>query len=197
MLSESVLVLNKSWLAIHITNLKRALSLLYQGLAKVVAENYETYDFDSWRELSKFADDYQNIINTPSFKLIVPKVIVLTLFNKVPPQFVKFSRKNIYIRDNYTCQYCGAKSPKDELTIDHIVPRCKGGTSIWENVVLACINCNAKKGGKLLEDVKMGVIKPPKRPNWLALINDNKPFVADESWQRFIDLAYWNVKLSE
>jgi hypothetical protein len=63
--------------------------------------------------------------------------------------------------------------------------------------VLACINCNAKKGGKLLEAVGMGVIKLPKRPNWLALINDNKPFVADESWQRFIDLAYWNVKLSE
>ncbi|PKN25605.1 MAG: HNH endonuclease, partial [Deltaproteobacteria bacterium HGW-Deltaproteobacteria-22] len=104
---------------------------------------------------------------------------------------------NIYIRDHFTCQYCGRKPPREELTIDHVLPKSRGGRSEWENVVLACQRCNAKKGNKLLEYAPMTLIRPPKRPHWLTIIRESLNGAERPLWQKFVDVAYWNVDLDE
>lgn len=198
MLSQGVLVLNKNWTAVHVCNVKRAITLVVQDLARVVAEDYQIHDFGSWRELSQHVEREGNdFIHTPSFKLLVPEVILLTGFQRMPPRTVKFNRRNIYMRDTYMCQYCGIKPTREELTIDHIVPRCKGGRSTWENVVLACQRCNSRKGGQTPEEAKMRLMKVPKRPHWLSTLRTNLIGPERPIWTRFVDAAYWNVALEE
>jgi len=201
MLSQNVLVLNRSWIAVDITNLRRALTLLYLRLAKVVTEEYETYDFDSWAELSLAAhmtEDHGLYVRTVSGQLKAPEVIVLSGYNGFPPKRVKFSRRNIFSRDKYTCQFCGSKPRRDDMTIDHIVPRSRGGRSTWENVVLACTSCNKRKGDRLPSEAGMRPIRIPKRPHWLNfLARSHAGSSYHRSWQRFVDTAYWNVELDE
>lgn len=196
LLNSSVLVLNRHWLAIHVCSARRALCLLYADLARVVDESYRTHDFQSWRELSAVAS-HPEMIHTPSFSLLVPQVIMLTRYARRPPQQVKFSRRNIYLRDGHTCQYCGEQPPRDELTIDHVIPRSRGGRTTWENVVLACVRCNTRKGNRLPEESGMRLRRPPLRPLWPLLPQRGQVFRARSLWQKFVDSAYWNALLEE
>ncbi|KPL11357.1 hypothetical protein AMJ85_03745 [candidate division BRC1 bacterium SM23_51] len=196
LLNSSVLVLNRNWIAVHICDARRALVLLYQDLAQVVTESYETLDFDSWRDLSRFARDGE-VVHTPCYPLMIPQVIKLVFYNRFPPLRVRFSRRNIYLRDRNQCQYCGARPPREEMTIDHVVPRSRGGRTVWENVVLACSVCNARKGHRPLRECSMSLIRKPRKPHWLLGTRlefnpESRPF-----WQKFIDEAYWNVALEE
>jgi 5-methylcytosine-specific restriction endonuclease McrA len=195
-LNHSVLVLNRHWLAIHICNVRRALCLLYSDLARVVDESYQTHDFQSWRDLSAAASSPE-MVHTPTFSLLAPQVIMLTRYARRPPQQVKFSRRNIYLRDNYTCQYCGSAPPRDELTIDHIVPRSRGGRTTWENVVLACVRCNTRKGNRLPDESRMSPLRAPLRPMWPLLPRRGPALRARSIWQKFVDSAYWNALLEE
>ena len=196
MLNESVLVLNRSWIAIQVASARRAISLLYQGYAKVVSpEDFSTYDFDGWKELSTTADDY--CIHTIDFKIMIPEVIVLTIFNSVYRRDIRFSRRNIFERDKSACQYCGRKFKKLELTLDHVIPRSLGGRSTWENLVLACVPCNVKKGNRLPEEARMPLIRKPRKPRWIPYSGENFASVRKVSWQRFVDAAYWDVELKE
>jgi len=196
LLNQSVLVLNRNWIAIHICDARRALVLLYQDLARVVTETYETLDFRGWRDLSCFAQE-GSYVSTPCYRLMIPQVIKLVFYNHFPPLHVRFSRRNIYLRDRSRCQFCGARPPRGEMTIDHIVPRSRGGKTVWENVVLACSKCNARKGDRLPSESGMRLIRKPRKPHWLLgsrleFNPDNRPL-----WQKFIDEAYWNVTLEE
>lgn len=196
LLNRSVLVLNRNWIAVHICDVRRALVLLYQDLARVVTDNYETYDFDSWRDLSRFVRNGE-VIHTPGYQLLIPKVIRLVFYNKLPPFHLRLSRRNIFLRDRNQCQYCGARPPREEMTIDHVVPRSRGGKTVWENVVLACSKCNVRKGNRLLSECGMSLIRKPRKPRWLPgkhvdIHPDDRTF-----WQKFIDEAYWNVTLLE
>lgn len=179
----------------HICNVKRAMTLLYQDLARVVTDEYQLLTFEKWKDLSRFADDDVPVIQTPAFKVIIPEVIMLTRFGKLPPRVIKFNRRNIYLRDNHTCQYCGTRPPRDELTIDHIIPRSLGGESIWTNVVLACADCNAKKGSSLLDECGMKLVKRPKKPHWSLIFGNLE--LGRPLWHKFIDYAYWNVTLDK
>jgi len=196
LLNTSVLVLNRHWTAVHVTTARRALILVYGDHAKVVTDDYATHDFESWRELSAYVDTMKKI-TTPSYQIAVPEVIMLSRFNKFPPRQVKFSRRNIYLRDNHTCQYCGVLPPKDEITIDHILPRSRGGKTTWENVVLACIRCNTRKGSKLPNEAGLKLRSEPKKPHWLACTQYNTRTIESSLWQKFIDNAYWNMPLQE
>lgn len=195
MLSRQVLVLNRYWTAVHICTVRRALTLVYQELARIVDENYQTYDFESWRELSAFTRD-ETMIRTPQFELLLPRVIVLQRYYRQPPQRVKFNRRNIFLRDRHTCQYCGKRPKDDDMTIDHILPRSRGGMTTWTNVVLACTQCNVRKGNRLPSECGMQLLREPTRPNWMALQfkpeDDNR-----DIWEKFIDLAYWETNLHE
>ncbi|CAN5381163.1 HNH endonuclease [soil metagenome] len=198
MLSQGVLVLNRNWLAVHVCSVRRALALLCQDYARVVAADYQIHDFASWRELSTHVGREGNqFIHTPNFQLLVPEVILLTGFTRMPPRTVKFNRRNIYMRDHYTCQYCGVKPAKEELTIDHIVPRSRGGRSTWENVVLACQRCNSIKGSMLPNEAAMALTKPAKRPHWMSTLRNTLKGPERPIWQKFVDAAYWHVALEE
>jgi 5-methylcytosine-specific restriction endonuclease McrA len=193
-LNESVLVLNRHWVAVHVTSARRALILLYGDHARVVTEDYATHSFGSWRELSTAMETVKKI-TTPSFEIAVPEVIMLTEFSKYPPRHVKFSRRNIYLRDHFTCQYCGTVPPREELTIDHVIPRSRGGKTVWENVVLACVRCNMKKGNRLPEEAGLVLLTKPEKPHWLACTGLTLPSQPSSLWQRFLDNAYWNTSL--
>ncbi len=115
----------------------------------------------------------------------------------MPRQEVKFSRGNIYLRDHNRCQYCGKKFPSSELSLDHVIPISRGGKSTWENVVCSCIPCNTRKANRLPHQVNMQLIRKPKRPKWRPFVHVTFSSQHHESWRHFVDLAYWNVELSD
>ncbi len=161
MLNSSVLVLNRSYLPIHVTSVRRAFSLLYQGIARAVDEQYQTFDFDGWRQLAVARD--MDSIGTAGGRIRVPRVIVLIAFDRLPKRHVRFSRINLMARDNFRCQYCGSKPSRSELNLDHVVPRSLGGHSTWENVVTSCVDCNRRKGGRTPKQAQMLLRRRPVR----------------------------------
>ncbi len=161
-LHTKVLILNRSYLPIHVTSVKRAFVLLYQGIAKAVNEQYQTFDFDSWSDLS-IATHYETV-GMVNRVIRVPRVILLVSYDRVPKRQVRFSRFNIYARDKLTCQYCHRRLPRQELNLDHVIPRSQGGVSVWENVVCSCHECNRRKGGRTPQQAGMLLKRNPVRP---------------------------------
>ena len=198
MLNSSVLVLNRSYLPIHTTSVRRAFSLIYQGIARAVNEQYETFDFESWQELSvaRHADS----IGTARGRIRVPRVIVLMAFDRIPRRHVRFSRINIFARDGFICQYCGLRPARSELNLDHVVPRSRGGKTTWENVVCSCLDCNRRKGGRTPEQARLRLRRRPTRPRWTPFMNLMISSVRHKEWLPFlniVDVSYWNVELTE
>ena len=195
-LNTKVLVLNRSYLPIHITIVRRALSLLYQGVAKAVDDQYRTFDFDSWADLAAEEDS----IGLVDRAIRVPRVILLQSYDRVPRRYVRFSRFNIYARDRNRCQYCGRQFPRSELNLDHVVPRSKGGTSVWENVVCSCHRCNRLKGGCTPAEAGMRLVRQPRRPQWTPFMTETFSLRRYKEWMPFlsaVDAAYWNTELVE
>ena len=200
MLDRQVLVLNRLWQAINVCTVRRAFTLLCQGHAQVVhadgQNNFFTHDFESWRDFSTGEPD-EEMVNTISFKIRVPRVIVLLLFDRMPRKEVKFTRHNIFERDKNMCQYCGKVFDKRDLNLDHVIPRDKGGATTWENIVCSCIPCNTRKGNRLPHHAKMKLIRKPERPKWRPFVHITFDAQVHDSWRHFIDLAYWNVELGD
>ncbi len=195
-LNDNVLVLNRSWTAVHIASVRRAISLVYQGIAQVVnPDDFATYDFDSWKELSEQAENAY--VRAVDFRFRVPEIIRLRDFNGRQRRKVRFTRRNLFERDNYTCQYCAAKLPSTELSLDHVTPRSIGGRSTWENLVVACIPCNDRKANRLPHQAGMRLVRKPEKPKWSAYLEVRLGPFKKESWQRFIDAAYWDSVLKE
>ncbi len=198
MLSSSVLVLNKSFLPVHVTSLKRALILFYQGIARAVDENYRTFTFESWQDVAVSRNDHA--IGLVDRLIRAPRVIILMNYDKLPKRYIKFSRANIFLRDKNRCQYCGKEFKKSELNLDHVVPRTKGGISAWENVVCSCILCNRIKGGRTPEEAGMKLVRKPKKPEWSPYYHISFANVMHKEWMPFLNLvdnAYWHVELEE
>ncbi len=197
---SDVLVLNRNLVAIEITDWKRALTLVYLDRARIIDEEYRTYDFEDWCELSEYIKDHPNgFIHTPTFRVAIPEVIALKFYDKLPSNEVKFTRRNIYEHYGYRCCYCGKRFPSSELNLDHIIPRSRGGKTDWSNVVTACISCNLRKGNSFPEEMGMKLLIKSSKPYWwgscslvLRLAIRKKT-----SWQKFIDQAYWNVELEK
>ena len=201
-LNSQVLVLNRLWQAVNICSARRAFTLLYQGHAQVVCadpeNNFLTHDFGSWLDFSALAPEPEHeMVTTISFKVRVPRVIVLLLFDRLPKKEVKFTRHNVFERDKNTCQYCGKIFDRSELNLDHVLPRDKGGSTTWENVVCSCIPCNTRKGNRLPHEAHMRLVRKPKRPKWRPFVHVTFSSQQHESWKHFVDLAYWNVELSD
>ena len=194
MLNTSVLVLNRSFLPIHITNVRRAFTLLYQGIARAVDQEYRTFDFESWGELSVARDTES--IGWVRGRIRVPRVIVLTTFDRIPKRHVRFSRLNIYARDGFTCQYCGGRPARMELNLDHVVPRSLGGKSTWENVVCSCLDCNRRKGGRTPEQAGVKLRRTPRRPRWSPLMSVVPHGVRYQEWRPFLGEYEKTVEIS-
>ncbi len=197
-LNTKVLVLNRSFLPVHVTSVRRAFSLLYQGIACAVNEQYRTFDFDSWADLSVSVHD--DTIGLVDRVVRVPRVILLVAYDRLPRRQVRFSRFNIYNRDRNTCQYCGAKFSRNELNLDHVVPRSQGGLSRWENVVCSCHACNRRKGGCTPDQAGMRLLRPPRRPEWTPFMLETFSLRRYKEWTPFlstVDASYWNTELLE
>lgn len=200
MVSGTVLVLNRSWIAVNVTSVKRALVLLFQGHASVVdTETLSLYDFDSWCELSQQKKYFEcgRYIVTPRLKILLPDVILLKVYNGYVIREVHLCRRNIFLRDRNQCQYCGKVLPKQELTIDHVIPRSRGGKDSWDNLVLACLQCNLKKGNRTPEEAGMKLLRKPTAPRFLPRLGVKIRKEQIATWQKFVDFAYWHTDISE
>lgn len=208
-LNAHVLVLNKMWMAIRVTDARRAFSLLIRDLAEVIRVDdgsYTGHDFESWTQLSEarscFGSGVQAIethhydwVRTVRMQIAVPKVIRLFGYDRLPKQNVKLNRRNIFARDCNTCQFCGVRFPTSELSLDHVLPRSQGGKSTWENLVCCCVRCNARKGGRTPRGAGMKLVRPPVKPRRNPVISLRLGSDKYAGWRAFLDHAYWSVEL--
>jgi 5-methylcytosine-specific restriction endonuclease McrA len=206
MTNAAVLVLNRHYQPIHVTNAKRAFTLLYLGVARVVDQQFRTFDFESWAQLSDDLAETRrsgaghDVVRTVNRAILVPRVIILQLYDRIPRTKVRFSRYNIYLRDGNTCQYCGRELPRTDLNLDHVVPRAQGGRTTWENVVCCCIDCNLSKGARTPEQAGIRLLKTPMRPRWTPTFRTQAGKVRYREWLPFLgvaDASYWNVELKD
>lgn len=185
-LGEGVLVLNRSWLAVNVADVRRAVCLLATGHAEAVnPENFATHGFADWVRLSDGGNG--DCLRAVSFLLRVPEIIVLKRYNGRKTRGLKLSRRNILERDELSCQYCGRRCEAAGLTIDHVTPRSRGGQTSWENVVAACMACNDRKGDRTPEEAGMALLRRPRRPRWAASIGVRLGRLGKASWQRFLN----------
>jgi 5-methylcytosine-specific restriction endonuclease McrA len=203
-LDANVLVLNKHYAAIHVISVRRAFGLLYRRLAEVVSvenDQYFSYDFESWRELSELRMQYErerhDWVHCVRFDIAVPRIVRLLFYDRLPRQGVKFNRRNIYARDRNRCQYCGRKFSTTELSLDHIIPRSQGGTASWENIVCCCVSCNVRKGGRTPMQAGIHLVAEPVKPKRSPIIQLRLTSEKYASWKQFLNAAYWNVELKD
>ena len=179
-------------------------SALQQNPALVLNADYRPLSYYplslwSWQDAVKaaFMDrveivaEYDHVVRSPSLMLKVPSVVVLKDYVK-PRKRVAFTRFNLFLRDEFCCQYCGRKG---ELTFDHIVPRASGGITSWENVVAACSPCNMRKGSKSLRRAGMSLRKPTRTPGAEELRNVGRKFPPNYLHESWIDFLYWDAEL--
>lgn len=207
MTNAAVLVLNRHYQPIHVTSAKRAFTLLYLGVARVIDQQFRTFDFESWAQLSAEVGDGadrpgsgNDFVRTVNRAILVPRVIILQVYDRLPRTKVRFSRYNIYLRDSNTCQYCGEQLPRVDLNLDHVVPRAQGGRTTWENVVCCCIDCNLSKGARTPEQAGLKLLKQPVRPRWTPTFRGQAGKVRYSEWLPFLgvaDASYWNVELKD
>ncbi|ADB18649.1 HNH endonuclease [Pirellula staleyi DSM 6068] len=191
-LDRPTLVLNRNWQPIHVSTVQRALILVWNEAAQVVdPRDYELYDWVDWAKIPP--GEGELYLQSVRSQMRVPEVIALRTFDKLPERNVSFSRRNLFKRDHYTCQYCGCQPGMHELTIDHVLPRSRGGASSWENCVLACVECNKRKADKLPDEARMKIRQKPIRPRWRPLYAATH--IPIQSWTKFLSEAYWNVEL--
>jgi len=195
-LGSSVLVLNRLYMAVHVIGARRAFALIYRNLAEVIhfeEGQFGNYDFETWRVLSELKvgskrldEDWVTAVN---FEILVPRVIRLMTYDRLPRSTVAFSRRSVLARDANRCQYCARRFPTRELSLDHVVPRSRGGEMTWENVVCSCVRCNVKKGGRTPREANMKLLRRPTKPTRCPILSMKLSNPKYASWKTFLELA--------
>jgi 5-methylcytosine-specific restriction endonuclease McrA len=201
-LDQPVLVLNRLWQAVNVIGARRAFGLLARGHAQVVhhhEDDFRTFTMLDWLDFSVSNPPLAAVesVHTPNRTIRLPRVILLTFFDKLPCKELKLTRNNVFERDKNTCQYCGRSLPREQLNLDHVIPRHYGGRTTWENIVCSCVRCNTRKSSRLPHEAGLRLVRKPSRPKWrpvISLVLGNRH---REMWKDFLDLAYWNVELEE
>jgi 5-methylcytosine-specific restriction endonuclease McrA len=201
-LDQPVLVLNRLWQAVNVIGARRAFAILARGHAQVVhneADDFRTFALMDWIDFSVSNPPIEELaaVHTPTRTIRLPRVILLTFFDRLPCKELKLTRNNVFERDKNTCQYCAKVMPRDQLNLDHVIPRDFGGKTTWENIVCSCIKCNSHKANRLPHQAKMRLIRTPVRPKWRPVISLVLCHQHREMWKDFLDVAYWNVELEE
>lgn len=142
------LVLDKGYLPQRIVSWQDAISMLWIGKAEVLEE-------------------YDLVVRSPSVAMRMPSVVRLRRGTHKAPRRIKFSRVNVFLRDGFRCQYCSEEAPMQELTYDHVLPRSRGGRTVWENIVTSCRDCNTRKANRTPREAGMPLSREPFRPTWL------------------------------
>ncbi len=210
-LNAKVLVLNKAYAAMRVVSARRAFILLSRSIAEIIHVDpaprdaapanggFLNYDLESWIEISQlqreFEKDRHDWVRTVRMEIAVPRIIRLLGYDRLPEQIVKLNRRNLFARDRNKCQYCGRIFPTNDLSIDHVLPRAQGGGDSWENLVCACIRCNARKGGRTPDQAHMKLVRKPERPKRNPIIALKLGHEKYASWKTFLDHAYWDVEL--
>lgn len=164
MLNRSVLLLNQNYEPLTVCNIKKAIILIYLGKAEAIEHDL------SW-------------VRSVNFQMRMPIVIRLIRFARAPQRRILLNRKNLLIRDNHSCQYCGRTA--QPLTVDHIVPKQFGGKDTWENLVIACMPCNNRKANRTPEQAEMKLFNKPKKPNHFFYFQHFLG-VKHESWRPYL-----------
>lgn len=194
----SVLALNRQYAPVHVVSARRAFCLLYKGLAEVISVEdgtYQSYDFDGWLEASlmrlEFGDfcEHRDWIRAVNFEIQIPRVVRLIRYERMPRNSVKFNRRNIFLRDDYLCQYCGRKYGTHRLSLDHVMPKSRGGPTTWENIVCCCLDCNVRKGGRTPHEAGMKLMRAPKKPARNPLLFQHLQSQKYASWKPFLITA--------
>jgi 5-methylcytosine-specific restriction endonuclease McrA len=164
---QPVLLLNSSFEPLKIISWQRAVTMFFTGKIEVVEE-------------------YDHHIRSVSLLIRAPAVVRLLRFVRIGRKSPPLCRSNILARDNFQCQYCARQLSTREATLDHVVPRSKGGKTLWDNIVCCCATCNRKKGGRTPAEARMTLLSKPVRPDWLPVLtirlNGNIP----DSWHLFL-----------
>lgn len=147
----------------------------------------------AWLDRVDIIAEYDEVARSPSHEIRIPSVVVLKDYVK-PQRKVAFTRFNLFLRDEFSCQYCGATG---DLTFDHVVPRASGGVTSWENVVAACSQCNLRKGSKSLRHSGMSLRKAPRQPASEQLRNLGRKFPPNYLHESWLDFLYWDAELEE
>ena len=148
---ESVLVLNATYEPLSVVSVRRAVLLLLKEKAEIV-------------------EAAEAELRSEHVSMPMPLVIRLVYYVRIPHRLsLPVTRRTVLARDHYTCQYCGRQPSRKDLTVDHILPRSRGGHTAWENVVTACQRCNGRKGNRTPEEAGMSLLSPPVRPRYVAL----------------------------
>jgi len=172
--NEQTLVLDQGYEPLKVVHWTRAVALWFQGKVEIVSE-------------------YDGFARSSVLVIKIPAVVRLLRRFRRHKKPVKFSRVNIYGRDNYTCQYCGKKHTMSELTYDHVVPRSQGGRTTWDNIVTACSPCNARKAGRTPAQAGMKLLKQPRQPVDLpAVVLQLSKTSTPDQWRDFL---YWTGEL--
>jgi 5-methylcytosine-specific restriction endonuclease McrA len=153
----------------------------------------------TWQEAVKAAfldrvtilSEYDDVVRSPTIEIRIPSVVVLKDYVQ-PQKKVAFTRFNLFLRDEFCCQYCGARG---ELTFDHVIPRARGGITSWENVVAACSRCNLRKGSQTLRRSGLSLAKTPRPPAAEQLRNTGRKFPPNHLHESWIDFLYWDAEL--
>ncbi len=164
MLNDAVLLLNSTYEPLNVINVKRALRL-------VLSRKADSVEADT------------HLVRTVSRTHHVPVVVRLQYYVRRPNQRVKFTKRTVLARDQYTCQYCGAQTR--DLTLDHVVPRVSGGETIWTNVVAACKKCNGAKGGRSVKESGMRLLRVPREPRFLPYLRLVK-HAYQHAWEKYL-----------
>jgi len=203
-LQASVLVLNRLYMAVHIVRARRAFVLLFRDAAEVIHQENGTFgnhDFESWRNYSELrAGDkqpHEDWIRAVNFELQVPRVIRLLSYDRMPRQKLQLNRRSVLARDEHRCQYCGRQFPPQRLSLDHVIPRSRGGRTTWENVVCACLECNIKKGGRTPREAKMKLVRRPIRPKRNPMLVHKLASPKYQTWMTWLDGAHWEIVASD
>ncbi|RTK97166.1 MAG: HNH endonuclease [Neisseriaceae bacterium] len=195
--NRKVLVLNKSWQAISVVSLEKALKKVAGTYsdgtpkAKIIdcVNDFRSFTWQDWTELKPEINE--SCMKGVSCILRIPEVIQYTRYDKVPKKKVHYNRRTIYKRDNNTCQYCQKMKNSEELSLDHVVPKCQGGLTTWENIVVACTDCNSKKAGRTPKQAGMKLLRKPMKPKSNFFTGD----IRIESWSQFLGENYWSIEL--
>ncbi len=166
-LSTQVLVVNRNLQAVHVTTARRAFVLMFTDAARALDASWVAHDFDAWASLP--AGDGPSV-GTSRGPIRVPRVVQLAGFDRMPRTSIRLTRRNIFLRDGYTCQYCARRGTPRDLNLDHVMPRSRGGPMSWENVVCSCRVCNLAKGGRTPAEADMRLLRRPVRPRWSPIL---------------------------
>lgn len=199
-LASSVLVLNRLYVAVHVIGVRRAFSLLCRELAEVIhcdEGRFANYDFEAWREFCDLRvmdkQPHEDWLRSVHFEILVPRVIRLMEYDRMPSRALRLNRHTIFARDEHRCQYCGRRFPVAQLSLDHVIPRSRGGSTSWENVVCACLGCNVKKGGRTPQEAHMKLVTKPIRPKRSPLLTLKLRNPKYASWKTWLEGSHCDV----